>query len=503
MKEENKKVEFIKNCILIAIIAVVAFSAIFTNSISNLDEIWNFNFSRNIADGLVPYKDFNIVQMPLLAMVCGAFLKVFGTEIIVMRSLAVILMSAIFFVGYRVLKKLIPDNAALLVTAMFLVLFKDVMCIDYNYAVLLIALIMMLIELKHKSENIFEFDFKYNLFLGVLGGLAILCKQTTGFAVAAACAGYRIFAIRRKEEIISFLKIGCTRFLGTCIPVLIFVLYLVINNAFMDFVDYAILGIKTFSNKIAYTNLFKIDSVACLSVLVPIALVVFFISLFRKSAKYEEYVIFAYSVSTFIVAFPISDKIHFLIGAMVSCIGIAYWIYESFCDVGEERYSKKVKVACYVAINFLAVFGLLLLGWNSVMKINKEYVGVSKENELAHFKGVPEDEGLKAMIKIVDEYILGKQAEGKKVYVLDATAGIYYIPLNQYNKDYDMFLKGNLGGQGEDGIIDRINNEENAVYLLKKNGLNWQNPGKVRDYIIDNLEYCDDVLNFWVFNSKV
>ena len=80
---------------------------------------------------------------------------------------------------------------------------------------------------------------------------------------------------------------------------------------------------------------------------------------------------------------------------------------------------------------------------------------------------------------------------------------IYYIPINQYNKDYDMFLKGNLGGNGEDGIIDRINNEKNAIYLLKKSGLNWQNPSKVRKYIIDNLEYSEDFLNFFVFNSKV
>ena len=96
-----------------------------------------------------------------------------------------------------------------------------------------------------------------------------------------------------------------------------------------------------------------------------------------------------------------------------------------------------------------------------------------------------------------------EQSNGKKVYILDASAAIYYIPINQYNKDYDMFLKGNLGGNGEDGIIDRINNEKNAIYLLKKSGLNWQNPSKVRKYIIDNLEYSEDFLNFFVFNSKV
>ena len=503
MKEENKKVEFIKNCILIVIIAIIAFSAIFTNSISNLDEIWNFNFARNIADGLVPYKDFNIVQMPLVSMICGLFLKIFGTEIIVMRSLAVILMCAIFFIGDKVLKKLVPENAAFLVTAIFLFLFKDVMCIDYNYAVLLIALIMMLIELNHNKKDMFEYDFKYNFCLGLLGGLAILCKQTTGFAVAAACTGYKIFAIRKKEDIQPFFKIAFTRLLGFCIPVLIFVIYLLSNNAFSDFVDYAILGIKTFSNKIEYTNLFKIELVSYLSVVVPIALVVFFVSLFRKNAKYEEYVIFAYAISTFIVVFPISDQIHFLIGAMISIIGIVYWIYESFQNGREELFGKRIKVACYVVINFLAVFALLLLTWNSILKINKEYISVKKETELAHFKGVPEDEGLKEMIQIVDDYILEKQSEGKKVYILDSTAGIYYIPLNQYNKDYDMFLKGNLGGKGEDGIIERIDTEENAIYLLKKSGLNWQNPGDVRNYIIDNLEYSEDVLCFWTFNSKI
>ena len=66
-----------------------------------------------------------------------------------------------------------------------------------------------------------------------------------------------------------------------------------------------------------------------------------------------------------------------------------------------------------------------------------------------------------------------------------------------------MFLKGNLGSKGEDGIIERIDTEENAIYLLKKSGLNWQNPGDVRNYIIDNLEYSEDVLCFWTFNSKI
>jgi hypothetical protein len=157
----------------------------------------------------------------------------------------------------------------------------------------------------------------------------------------------------------------------------------------------------------------------------------------------------------------------------------------------------------YIIINFASIFFLLVLLWKSLLEIEYKYVLVEKETELQHFKNIPEDNDLKEYIKEVDEYILQEQSNGKKVYILDASAAIYYIPINQYNKDYDMFLKGNLGGNGEDEIIDRINNEKNAIYLLKKSGLNWQNPSKVRKYIIDNLEYSEDFLNFFVFNSKV
>ena len=494
MKEESKKIRFLKDILIIVVIAIVAISAIFTKPISNLDEIWNFNFSRNVADELIPYKDFNIVQMPLLAIICGIVFKVFGTELIIMRCMAVILMCLIFFMAYKVLEKLLPTNVTLFVFAIFLSLYKNVMCIDYNYAVLLIALILLFIELKNVKEDTFKYSFRYNFILGIVAGIAILFKQTTGIAVAMACAGYKIFEIRKKEEIKEFFKIAFTRVLGVIIPVICFVVYLAANGTVLDFINYAILGIRTFSNKISYSSLLESGKISYLATIVPVALVMIFVFLFKKNTKRELYVLFAYAISTFIVAFPISDEIHFLIGSMISFIAISYFEPES---------SAKLKKMTYIIINFASIFFLLVLLWNSLLEIEYKYVLVEKETELQHFKNIPEDNDLKEYIKEVDEYILQEQSNGKKVYILDASAAIYYIPINQYNKDYDMFLKGNLGGNGEDGIIDRINNEKNAIYLLKKSGLNWQNPGKVRNYIIDNLEYSEDFLNFLVFNSKV
>lgn len=44
-------------------------ATVLPRNLANLDEIWNFNFARNIANGLIPYKDFNMLQTPLLPFI--------------------------------------------------------------------------------------------------------------------------------------------------------------------------------------------------------------------------------------------------------------------------------------------------------------------------------------------------------------------------------------------------------------------------------------------------
>ena len=44
-------------------------STVLIRNLANLDEIWNFNFARNIANGLIPYNDFNMLQTPLFPFI--------------------------------------------------------------------------------------------------------------------------------------------------------------------------------------------------------------------------------------------------------------------------------------------------------------------------------------------------------------------------------------------------------------------------------------------------
>ena len=76
------------------------------------------------------------------------------------------------------------------------------------------------------------------------------------------------------------------------------------------------------------------------------------------------------------------------------------------------------------------------------------------------------------------------------------------IPLNKYNKDYDMFLKGNIGKDGEQGQIEKIQNRnDNELYLIRNSKLrsNWQTPLNVVNYVRNNLEKIGEISIYEVF----
>ena len=74
------------------------------------------------------------------------------------------------------------------------------------------------------------------------------------------------------------------------------------------------------------------------------------------------------------------------------------------------------------------------------------------------------------------------------VKILDATASIYMIPIDRYNQNYDMLLKGNLGFNGEHNIIEEISNSKDTKNLIlnDKYNKNWQTPLNIIDYVKEN-----------------
>ena len=53
----------IKDLLLFILLFVITFSIIIKRNVYNYDELWNYSFAQNIKNGLIPYKDFNMIQM--------------------------------------------------------------------------------------------------------------------------------------------------------------------------------------------------------------------------------------------------------------------------------------------------------------------------------------------------------------------------------------------------------------------------------------------------------
>jgi len=77
------------------------------------------------------------------------------------------------------------------------------------------------------------------------------------------------------------------------------------------------------------------------------------------------------------------------------------------------------------------------------------------------------------------------------------------IPIDRYNKDYDMFLLGNLGANGEEGQIKNLNEKENSIILIMRDeeNRNWQTPTKVIEHVTNNWEKTGEILHFDIYEK--
>ena len=199
--------------------------------------------------------------------------------------------------------------------------------------------------------------------------------------------------------------------------------------------------------------------------------------------------------------YPISDKIHFLIGGLIAIIGMLYMIFILEKLVYDKiNGDKKLKIYKIVTSLIWLVMFAVILGIGLTNLYN--YVKKEKNKEIKHYKYIEMSQGLKDKIKSIDNYILEAEQNGDRVYILDAEAAIYMIPIDRYNKDYDMFLKGNIGKDGEQGQIKKIKQKnDNEIILVRKSNLktNWQTPKEVVKYVRENLEKIGEINIFEIY----
>ena len=495
------KKEKIISLIILILIFIATLSTIIIRPLGDLDELWNYNFARNVAKGLIPYKDFNMLQMPLLPLLCGFILKITVDQLFIMKLIAAIVSGVILFLIYKIFK-ILKINSKLLIIFVALIgyLYHDILYIDYNWMSLLLVLCIVYIELKQYKTNkkMLTLNPKADILIGILAGLTFMLKQTSGFLICVATLGNKLLDIRRKEDFKLYIKSFAYRLIGALIPISLMLIYLLCNNAIDDFISYTIKGASNFTNYISYARLLRLNLMGLFSILVPLLIIYELYNIVIKNNKKHLYFLYIYGLAIFIIAFPISDKIHFVIGSTLFIILLLIEVYDIFKKIyfkhiKNKELLRKTSIVILEYIDIILIVAVLIysfINYNTFLKKN--------HSQINHYKNVVINENLENAIKQMNKYILSRD---KKVLILDAQAAAYMIPIDRYNKDYDMFNKGNFGYDGEKRLIQDISNSNNVEYLILKEeyNSNWQTPLNIINYVKNNKDRKGSLLIFDIY----
>lgn len=478
---------------------------------TDLDEVWNYNTANAFAMGLIPYKQVSMITTPLLPMINSIFLKIVFNGIITYRVVMGIIFALIVLFIYLIIRELSSKKLLSYICAFFIgtLLIKKFL-LDYNYLFLLISLVIAFLEIRDikKNEN---FNFNHNLCVGLLTGLAFLTKQTIGLLLIIVVI-FEVFIYMKKTgfdlKITKFIKLIGVRIFGMMVPITMFLIYLGVNGAFNDFVNYAIKGVKEFSNSIPYYRLlnstdYKIAIISRLFIIVYIPLFITFILESIKNKKLKDeliniYVLAFCSIPVIAIIYPISDDFHLMVASVYVLIIIAYLFIlvlkkiDGFIKI--DIFYKKLLLIGILFIIILISFKNLIIERN----INV------KENILVpfkHYEGIYVPKYLSNRISDVADKVRSYSNSGRESIIIDAEAAIYDVVLNRYKKNYDMLLIGNIGEHGVEKIINEIKDSHNVYYFVKnpQYALNWQLPEDIVDYIRNNLKYHETVSVFDVY----
>ena len=496
---------------IFALSLVLFLVARLTAPATDLDEVWNYNTANAFAMGLIPYKQVSMITTPLLPMVNSIFLKIVFNGIITYRAVMGIIFALIVLFIYLIIRELSNKRLLSYICAFFIgTLLINKFLLDYNYLFLFIVLMIAFLEVRDlkKNEN---FNFNHNLCVGLLTGLAFLTKQTIGLLLIIVVI-FEVFIYMKKTgfdlKITKFIKLIGVRIFGMMVPITMFLIYLGVNGAFNDFINYAIKGVKEFSNSIPYYRLFDsndkvVSIISRLFIIVYIPLFITFILESIKNKKLKDeliniYVLAFCSIPVIAIIYPISDDFHLILASVFALIVVAYLLIFLLNEI-----DKFVKIDVFYKKLLLIglLFIIILISFkNAIIERN---INV-KENVLVpfkHYEGIYVPKYLSNRISDVTDKVRSYSNSGRESIIIDAEAAIYDIVLNRYKKNYDMLLIGNIGEHGVEKIINEIKDSHNVYYFVKnpQYALNWQLPEDIVDYIRNNLKYHETVSVFDVY----
>ena len=391
-----------KKDILILIIIFIYTGILITYSNADNDLIWNYGFSYNFANHLLMYKDYNMVITPLYPFLGGILMKILGNNFLIFNLYNTILSTILYYYLYKKYPHtFIPS----------IILISFILRPSYNFLVLFLVLILLNI----KEEK----DF----FIGFILGLLFLTKQSFILLILPS-----IYLITKPKRL--FKRIG-----AFFLPCLFFLIYFILTNTFLDFLNYTFLGLFSFSSKNSFFNL---------GTIFILSLIIYLFLYYLKTKDIKVLYLITYQI----MAYPIFNTMHIIL----SIIPVIIYFLDKL--VKKKKYNLNYLRYFNYFVSILLICPLLSI---PLQYFNKDLV--EGENALEY-------KDISRSYLVNKDLFLKEIPNLNNTYFLMYDAYIYKYLLNNPITSYDLLLNGNLGYNGEERVIDYFNSLDNNTYFV-------------------------------------
>lgn len=479
LKLQDKDIDiFISIAFMVTILA-------FFKELSADDELWNFAYIYKMNLGLIPYKDINIIITPLFHIVGVIILKIFGFHYLGFRIYNSIIFTIFYFLIFKIFKNLKMEKVK--ATLYTLLIFIISMCLitsgaNYNIMVFIPILVSLLLLIKNNKN--------YNIH-AILIFITFLIKQNVGiyFAIGIIIniiVNYKNNIKKSIKEILKIIVINILLFLGFA--------YVLYNKGILVyFISNAFGGIQEFAS-----NNIKL-STNIITMLLEIAILLFtLIITHNKKITVEKEIrenintIYSIAIPLMFISYPIFNYYHIITSIILITIGFIYLLEKTLIsEIINKNITKKIVTLIMIMILIKTILLVTKVVTNNYIINNNSspYYGtwIKQEDEIA--------------IQKISEFIKTNNLNGIDVKVLSIEANAYMLPLSKNNNLFDLPLLGNLGKEGEEGLIRQIKELKNTKILILTNeeDMFWQESKKARKYIQENYKKEGTIENFDIY----
>lgn len=429
-----------KKDILILVIIFIYTGILITYSNADNDLIWNYGFSYNFANHLLMYKDYNMVITPLYPFLGGILMRILGNNFLIFNLYNTILSTILYYYLYKKYPHtFIPS----------IILISFILRPSYNFLVLFLVLILLNI----KEEK----DF----FIGFILGLLFLTKQSFILLILPS-----IYLITKPKRL--FKRIG-----AFFLPCLFFLIYFILTNTFLDFLNYTFLGLFSFSSK---NSFFNIGTIFILS------LIIYLFLYYLKTKDIKVLYLITYQI----MAYPIFNTMHIIL----SIIPVIIYFLDKL--VKKKKYNLNYLRYFNYFVSILLICPLLSI---PLQYLNKDLV--EGENALEY-------KDISRSYLVNKDLFLKEVPNLNNTYFLMYDAYIYKYLLNNPITSYDLLLNGNLGYNGEERVIDYFNSlDSNTYFVLNRAYTGGQLSKNIDAYIRNHYLKVKDFQEFTLYKKSL